>query len=81
MKILEFTLPAFWGPYLINNDPSGMDDAEIKAVDDWMEMTHLPAPCSCSGQEEFIQWHDARDVYPYAADCLVFTFLIHEEAA
>ena len=37
MKTLEFTLPSFWGPYLINDDPSGMEDVEIRAVDRWMK--------------------------------------------
>ena len=81
MKTLEFTLPSFWAVYLINDDPTGMEDDEIEAVDEWMKMTRLPAPSGCTDEPEFIQWHDARDVYPYAADCLVFTFLIHEEAA
>ena len=79
MKTLEFTLPSFWAPYLINDDPSGMDDKEIEAVDQWMKMTRLPAPSDCSEEPDFVQWHDARDVYPYAADCVVYTFIIHDE--
>jgi hypothetical protein len=77
MKVLTYTLPSFWGPYLINDDPSGMEDNEIEAVDKWMKKTHLPAPSDCSEEPEFVHWHDARDVYPYAADCLTYTFLIH----
>ena len=79
MKILKFILPAFWAAYLINDDPSGMEDAEIKAVDRWMKMTRLPAPSDCSEEADFFHWHDARDTYPYAADCLVYTFIIHDE--
>lgn len=78
MKILFYTLPSFWGPYLINDDPSGMERKEIKAVDDWMQQTGLPAPSDCCN-EEFVHWHDARDVFPYAADCSDYTFLIHEQ--
>jgi hypothetical protein len=78
MKTLEFTLPSFWAAYLINDDPSGMDDKEIEAVDQWMKMTRLPAPSDCSEEPDFVQWHDARDVYPYAADCSIFTFLVGE---
>lgn len=81
MKTLTFVLPSFWAPYLINDDPSGMDDKEIKAVDDWMEATKLPAPVDCSEEDSFITWHDARDVFPYACDCFVYTFLIDEQAA
>ena len=79
MKVLIFTLPSFWGPYLINDDPSGMEDEEIKTVDEWMKAYHLPAPSGCSEEAEFTQWHDAMDVYPYAADCLTYTFLIHQK--
>lgn len=79
MKQLTYTLPSFWAVYLINDDASGMADDEIKAIDDWMDATKLPAPSDCSEEPDFVHWHDARDVYPYAADCLTYTFLIHEE--
>lgn len=77
IKTLKFMLPAFWASYLINDDASGMDEGEIKAVDQWMKQTRLPAPAACSDEIDFFHWHDARDVYPYASDCAVFTFLIH----
>ena len=37
MDVITYTAPAFWACYLINNDCSGMDDNETKAVDSWIE--------------------------------------------
>ena len=56
-----------------------MEDDEIKAVDDWMENMKLPAPSEVSEDSSFVQWHDARDVFPYAADCSEYSFCILEE--
>lgn len=33
MTILKFTLPAIWAPYLINGDPSGLEQDEIDQCD------------------------------------------------
>ena len=79
METLTYTLPSFWAVYLINDDPSGMEDEEIKAVDEWIRNMELPAPADCSEDSNFTQWHDAIDVYPYATDCSEYTFLIHQK--
>ena len=78
MDVITYTAPAFWACYLINNDCSGMDDNEIKAGDSWIEGLRLGAPVDATDEPAFTSWHDAIDCYPFAADCLEYTFFIHE---
>ena len=32
----EYNLPSYWASYLVNSDPSGLDDQEIAEVDEWV---------------------------------------------
>lgn len=74
MKTITYTLPAHWAVYLINADASGYDDAELEAIDAFTENEGLGFCVSVSDDSNFVTWHDARDFYPYAADCAEFTF-------
>lgn len=77
---LTYQLPASWACYLINDDCSGMDDAEIAACDAFMKAEKLPAPVGCNDDPSFMRHHDAAAYYPFATDCLDFFFLVPEEA-
>lgn len=68
-----YDLPSHWASYLINGDCSGMDDAEIKQVDDWCASHKVGLCVGCDDAEEFKTYHDA---YPevLACSCLGFTF-------
>lgn len=37
IEIVEFCLPDWMGPYLINDDPSGLDDEDIKEIDKFLK--------------------------------------------
>lgn len=43
-----YEIPEWALPYLINNDPSGLEDDEIKMVDDWMDS--IIAECRSQGR-------------------------------
>jgi hypothetical protein len=67
------TAPSHWACYFINGDASGMTDQEIEAADNfagWLGGSIVD--CEDAG---FIHWHDARQFYPFAADCQTFTAL------
>jgi len=78
MDSITYTAPASWACYLFNDDCSGMDGDEIKAVDSWIDGLGLGAPVAASEEPSFTAWHDAKDCFPFAADCLEYTFFIHE---
>lgn len=75
IRVYEYTAPASWASALINGDDSGLEDSDARACAAWAKT--LPGPIvSCSSEHDgpgFLTWHDARDVAPYAADCLTYT--------
>ena len=56
MKIETYTLPAYWAGYLINNDPSGMEDWEIAEVDEFCDGKGFCV--GCSDETEEFSWHN-----------------------
>lgn len=77
MKTQTYTLPAFWACALINADESGMEDADIQAMNEWLD-TEKPGYClDCSEESFFTKWHDASE-FVLACDCLEFTFGVAE---
>lgn len=76
--VYEYNAPAHWACALINGDDSGLEESDAQAVEKWAAT--LPGPVvSCSSEEDspgFLTWHDARDVCPYASDCLTYTVLV-----
>lgn len=78
MKIEHYDLPAHWASYLINDDCSGMDDADIAAVDGWFASTFgecASAWCVDADLDNtgFTRWHDASE-FALACDACKFTF-------
>lgn len=62
-------LPAHWASSLINGDNSGMESAEVKALDDWLEKNpHLAHCVDCS------DYADIRVFDGLLTDCLDFVF-------
>ena len=55
MKVRTIKGAAYWAPYLINGDASGMEDNEIALCDAWHERELEPGECivSCSDEAEF----------------------------
>ena len=73
MKQVNYTLPAYWASYLINNDDSGISVADKASCDFFMDSNDLPAPVSCSDESYFATHNDAGTL---AGDVLDYTFLI-----
>lgn len=70
---LEYTLPAYWAPYLINDDPSGLENSEIAEIDTFLKDKNLPGPVGVSEESEFKHSNDANNL---GADCLIYSFLV-----
>ena len=73
IKTTAYNLPAHWACALINDDATGLSDAEHDALNKWLK-DYRPGYClGCTDEPEFCTNHDARD-YELAGDCLTFTF-------
>lgn len=73
--IYKLTAPSAWASYLINGDASGIDAADIAAVEAWLEREGLGLPCDC--EDAGFHWHhDAYVEMPLGADCQTYTFIV-----
>jgi hypothetical protein len=76
MNLETYTLPAFWASALVNGDRSGLEPADIAALDAWLAQTfpHGANCVSCGDKESDFRWrHDAS---PHVLACNVseYTF-------
>jgi hypothetical protein len=76
MNLIQYTLPAHWASALINGDFTGLEDDDERQLMAVMTGEDLPGPVSCSGDPEFMTYHDARPYGVLACDCLTYDFLI-----
>jgi len=74
-----YSAPSNWVSYLVDADPSGLEDDEQEACDAWTAtLTHCyPNPVECV-EDGFRSHHDAYEFYPYGADCTLYTFQVIE---
>jgi len=83
MKTLELVLPVHWASSLVNSDDSGLSDADIKAIDKFINgMVDEYGQCYCidvSEDSDFLKYHDAMEYGVLACDCATFTFDITPE--
>jgi hypothetical protein len=68
-----YILPAYWASAIINGDTSGLEDSEIKELDDWFELNNQPNIVDCSNEPHFSHSNDAGTL---AGDVLEYTALI-----
>ncbi len=84
LRVVSYTLPAYWASYLINGDASGIDEADKAKCDEWHKTRDLPFPVSCgdkgrdeasgeTGEPWFARSNDASDL---AGDVWDFTYLL-----
>ena len=77
MNLVTFTLPAYWGPALINGDETGLEDDESQHLSEfihWLTSQGIRAEAlDCSDESEFCWTHDAVE-WTGGADCCTFTF-------
>ena len=79
MKTMELMLPEIWASPLINSDTSGLSDADIGTLDEFIEdMLGLYNRCWClsvsDDEPEFMTHHDAHIHGVPACNVLSYTF-------
>ena len=71
----KWDLPISWASYLVNNDPSGLTEDEVSAIDGWCEEYASNKSCVSVGEEyNFCSYHDGDEFWA-ADDCAVFIFM------
>ena len=75
MTLTTRTLPAYWASYLINNDPSGIDEIDRKQADAFLAREKLPMPADCS-DHSWEQWSNDAHSIPMGGLVMQFIFLI-----
>lgn len=81
------TAPAYWAPYLVNGDASGLEPAELRAADAFSAW--LGGPVASCSHESFFAWqNDGRRAALRAglpdiggSDCLEYMALLEESDA
>lgn len=82
MRTIDLELPAHWAATLINGDDSGLDHADLAAMDkfgDWMTRVYGHWHCVDVADDEsgdFRRWHDATEFGALACNVARFTFQI-----
>lgn len=70
----DLTLPAFWAPYLVNGDASGMDDDDVATCDAFLARTFGRKAHVCADvdlEDVYFSWrcdvpgHPGSDVADY----------------
>lgn len=67
-ETFEAYAPAHWACYFINDDCSGMEDAEIAAADDWHTLTFPGAFVVDCSEETVLRHFDGL-----LTDCCLYT--------
>lgn len=81
MKTVTYLLPDFWACPLINGDDSGLEDQDMKPLDDFIHY-HMSEYGSChcvsveDGDAYFMKYHDAFGFGVLACNVLEFTFQV-----
>ncbi len=75
---VEFTLPEFWAPALINGDTSGLEAEEIKQIDAFMaanaDAQTFNVTCDAEEEPSFHHNHDASFYGVLACSCRTYQF-------
>lgn len=74
MKTVDYTLPAHWASALINDDFTGLEEADADQLDALHYGEQLSDCVGHSDEPFFCTYHDARPYGVLACDCLEFTF-------
>lgn len=71
IRVVTYTLPVYWASYLINGDPSGLNDGEQETIDRWMRNERPGYPVDCGDESWFAYTNDATRL---GGDVTLFTF-------
>jgi len=66
------TAPSFWATVFFNDDRTGFDRAELRAIDEFADSLD-GIIIDASEEPFFMKYHDAYDFWPYASECLEYT--------
>ena len=80
LKFMTLELPEFWGAPLVNDDTTGLDADDEKALNKFTAwMVEEYGQCLCVGVDyevDFMNEHDATEFGVLACNTLQFTFQI-----
>lgn len=65
------TAPAHWASYIVNDDPTSLDEDDITACDRWLASLDGPV-CGVAEGEFFTHYHDAFAYLPLGATCVEY---------
>jgi hypothetical protein len=70
MTLNTLVLPAHWLPAIVNDDMTGLDDAECASLRRWLRDTGPFTVGDVSEDTHFARWHDAAEYGVLACDCV-----------
>ena len=76
---LTLALPGHWLPAVINDDMSGLDESETRALTRWVQDMHREFGAfhiGATSDEFFARWHDAAEYGVPACMCVDATVVI-----
>ena len=80
---IEFLLPDYWAPTLINSDPSNMSDEDINMLDQFIEECfpngYAHVTIDSDNEPKFSKYHDLHHCGYPACDVLTYTFVTESE--
>lgn len=90
MKFYKLNLPNFFGSALVNGDYSGLEEEDIKALDDLIDywsndldfsVIDVPSDENAYIESHFMTYHDARNFGVLACDCWEYQILIKPQSS
>jgi len=74
MKQEVYTLPEYWASYLINGDHSGLEDADLNKIEEFLTRCKLHY-WNCVSCSEESWYQNANDASSLGGNVLEYTFL------
>ncbi len=77
LVFIDYTLPAYWASALVNDDWSGLEDAEDSELKVWLEAEGGDNKYfHCTGVDDDVQFSWRNDANNLGGDVCTFTFQI-----
>ena len=90
MKFYTLNLPDFWGNPLVNGDYSGLEEEDIKSLNDFIDYwsndldfsyVNVPSDENAYIESHFMIYHDAKNFGVLACDCWKYQILIKPKSS